>query len=264
MWNHFCNKQYKRIGDLSQVVLGLYGAIPFNLQECSNKNAGYIKGTKTLVVVDSPNKLTGLNSIKKAIEMRESLMGGWDKVIVLGWNFTFDIAQILSNIKEKDKNIDVQVIPPDLLEKLTKKSTYEKLVKNGEIKFSSLQYLTIKPIEKEPSINNEEKITVTLDNYILLFPDALPLDDKYKETIQYIMRDDPLSLIEYWSIDPDFDGETFVSKWQDYRENKENNNDEFRVINSVTLSVDKKLTTRKVCVKAVDIFGYESVAVKEI
>ena len=78
------------------------------------------------------------------------------------------------------------------------------------------------------------------------------------------MGEDPLSLIEYWSIDPDYDGETFRSKWQDYRENTDNDGDSFRVIKKVKLEVPKTKGKRKVCVKTVDVFGFENVAVQEV
>src|SRR3989338_2262400 len=108
-----------------------------------------------------------------------------------------------------------------LLEQLKTKASYEKLIKTGKIKFSSLQYLTIKPIYVKKEKENDI-IEVELDNYTLLSPDALPLDQKNKEKLEEVMGDDPLALIEYWSIDPDYDGETFRSKWQDYRQNTEN------------------------------------------
>ena len=98
----------------------------------------------------------------------------------------------------------------------------------------------------------------------LLSPDALPLDQKNKEKLEKVMGDDPLALIEYWSVDPDYDGEIFKSKWQDYRQNTENDGDEFRVIKKAKLEVPKVKRKRKVCVKAVDVFGFESVAVQEI
>ena len=37
------NKLVKRIGDLSQIVLGLYGALPFTAEQCADRNFGYIK-----------------------------------------------------------------------------------------------------------------------------------------------------------------------------------------------------------------------------
>lgn len=253
-------KEFKRVGDLSQVVLNLFGATPF-FDENSPKNVGQIKGTRTLVYVDSPNKMTGLSTIKKAQELRESFMGGWNKVIILGWNFTFDIANVLKDI---DRNkVEVLVIPPDLLDKLKSKANYKKLIDSNKIKFSSLQYLTIKEPKITPVTCDIEELEIELDNYVLLSPDALPLDDKYKESLQNVIANEPLALIEYWSIDPDFDGETFRSKWQDYRENTHNDNNPLRVIQWAKMQVPAK-EHRKICVKAVDVFGFESVVVKEV
>ena len=69
--------------------------------------------------------------------------------------------------------------------------------------------------------------------------------------IQKFMANDPLALVEYWSIDPDFDGVTFRSKWQDYRENTENDSDPLRVIHKTKILAPHK-NKRKICVKAVD------------
>jgi site-specific DNA-methyltransferase (adenine-specific)/adenine-specific DNA-methyltransferase len=163
----------------------------------------------------------------------------------------------------KDDKLEVLVIPPDLLDQLKSKASYAKLIKSGTVRFSSLQYLTIKPVK---AILGEENdvIEVELDNYTLLSPDVLPLDQKNKEKLEEIMGKDPLSLIEYWSIDPDYDGETFRSKWQDYRQNTENDSDPYRVIKKAKLEVPKVNGKRKICVKAVDVFGFESVTVQEV
>ena len=253
-------KDFKRVGDLSQVVLNLFGAIPF-VDENTPRNLGQLKGTRTLVYVDSPNKMTGLSTIKKAQELRESFMGGWNKIVILGWNFTFDIASILKDIDRKQ--LEVLVIPPDLLDKLKSKSDYKKLIDTNKIRFSSLQYLTIKEPKIDTFSTEEDELEIELENYVLLSPDALPLDDKYKEQLQKVIANDPLALIEYWSVDPDYDGETFRSKWQDYRENKYNDNDPLRVIKYAKIQVPHK-EHRTICVKAVDVFGFESVVVKEI
>lgn len=274
----FEKSAFRTIGDLSHVIINLYGALPFPLQEGVPNNLGYNKATKTLIFVDSPSKMTGYNTLKKAQELRAGFMGGWNKVVVLGWNFVTDIGKVLENIK--DDKLEVLVIPPNLLDMLKNKINYEKLLKEGDVivgdsklkqtnknkpivHFSSLQYLTIKPIKVKQGKETDE-IEVELDNYTLLSPDALPLDQKNKEKLEEVMGEDPLALIEYWSIDPDYDGETFKSKWQDYRQNTENDGDEFRVIKKVKLDVPKIKGKRKVCVKAVDVFGFESVAVQEI
>ena len=254
------NKRYKHVGDLSQVVLGLYGALPFTPEQTNDRNFGYIKGTRTLVMVDSPNRLTTAATIRRAVEAKASLLGGdWEKVVVLGWNFAFDISQAIQ--KYESSKVEVLVIPPDLLDKLAKKG-YKKLIDDKSVRFSSLQYLVAKPVNVTLQGENDE-LDIELENYVLLSPDNIPLDDKDKEKLQQVLEQDPLSLIEYWSIDPDYDGVTFRSTWQDYRENMENDNDPLHCVYKTRLRVPHK-DSRQICIKAVDVFGFESQVVESV
>jgi adenine specific DNA methylase Mod len=259
------SRMFKRIGDLSQVIISLFsddsgsGALSFGAEH--PQNLGYIKDKKTLVYIDSPSKMTGRATLKKAIELRDNFLGGWDRVVVLGWNFAYDISSAINDLA--DNKLEVLVIPPDLLDKLKTKATYKKLVESGKIRFSSLQYLTIKPIEKKTYDSELEELTIKLDNYILLSPDNIPLDDADKKSLQELLAHDPLALIEYWSIDPDYDGVTFRSKWQDYRENTANDGDPLHVVYSAKIMVARK-EKRVVSVKAVDVFGFESVVKAEV
>ena len=255
------NKKLRRVGDLSQVVLGLFGALPFSPEQVSDRNFGYVKGTRNLVMVDSPNRLTTAATVRRAVEAKASLLGGdWDKVIVLGWNFAFDISQAIE--KYKNSNVEVLVIPPDLLDKLSKKG-FKKLIADKTVRFSSLQYLVVNPVEVTVNGNGEDELDISLCNYVLLSPDNIPLDDKDKEKLQQVMEQDPLSLIEYWSIDPDYDGDTFRSTWQDYRENVDNDSDPLHCVYSTRIAMPHK-DERKVCVKAVDVFGFESQVILDV
>lgn len=255
------NKKLRRVGDLSQVVLGLFGALPFSPEQVSDRNFGYVKGTRNLVMVDSPNRLTTAATVRRAVEAKASLLGGdWDKVIVLGWNFAFDISQAIE--KYKNSNVEVLVIPPDLLDKLSKKG-FKKLIADKTVRFSSLLYLVVNPVEVTVNGNGEDELDISLSNYVLLSPDNIPLDDKDKEKLQQVMEQDPLSLIEYWSIDPDYDGDTFRSTWQDYRENVDNDSDPLHCVYSTRIAMPHK-DERKVCVKAVDVFGFESQVILDV
>jgi adenine-specific DNA-methyltransferase len=246
-----------RVGDLAEIVLGLYGALPLPLEENPNRNMGRIPHTKTLVLADSPNKLTGLTTLKKAIEIRDHLMGGWDKVIVLGWNFDPSIGHDIEGLNQGDR-MEVLVIPPDLLDRLKKKG--DKL-KASDVRFSSLQYVRLKPVERERA-TDKESLTVALDNYVLLSPDALNLDEANREKLQKVVANDPFALIEYWSVDPDYDGLVFRSVWQDYRGNTDNDGDPYRVVTTARLdNLPLKNGTRRVCVRVVDVFGFEAEAI---
>ncbi len=249
-----------RTGDLAEIVLGLFGALPLPIEENPNRNMGRISHTKTLVLADSPNKLTGLATLKRAIEIRDNLMGGWDKVVVLGWNFDSGIGHDIHGLNQGDR-LEVLVIPPDLLDRLKKKG--DKL-RADEVRFSSLQYVKLKPVVREKQ-GDTESLTVEIDNYVLLSPDALNLDEANRQKLQKVVNKDPMALIEYWSVDPDYDGQLFRSVWQDYRGNTENDDDRYRVVTVARLTdLPAKAGQRLVCVRVVDVFGFEAEAVIEV
>ena len=256
-----------RIGDLSHIVLSLYGALPLpadvnpqrNLGQISGLEFGGRKGSKTLVLADSPNKLTGLATLKKAIAQRDNLMGGWDKVVVLGWNFDPAIGEQIAGLN--DKRLEVLVIPPDLMDRLKKKGGIDKL--RGQVRFSSLQYLTIHPITRKTD-GDTQTLTVQLKNYVLLSPEAINLDDANRIKLQQIANAEPLALIEYWAVDPDYDGKVFRSVWQDYRGNTANDADALRVVTTAIITAPAKAGLRKVCVRVVDVFGFEAEVVTTV
>ena len=309
-----------RMGDLSQIVLSLFGALPLPPEDAPQRNLGHITagGSKTLVLADSPNKLTGAATLKKAIAQRDNLMGGWDRVVVLGWNFEPSIGETITALN--DSRLEVLVIPPDLMDRLKKKGWLEEQLglstgKQRKIKvvvgdksiehkkglvFSSLQYLTIRPVERirhsraggNPGNekissqreeqnhkaclispldsrlrgNDEEKetLTVQLDNYVLLSPEAINLDEANRVKLQAVINQEPLALIEYWAVDPDYDGKVFRSVWQDYRGNTDNDGDPLRVVTKAVLTLPAKHGARRVCVRVVDVFGFEAEVVATV
>ena len=188
-----------RIGDLSAIVLSLYGALPLppdvnpqrNLGQIAGVELGGKRGSKTLVLADSPNKLTGAATLKKAIAQRDNLMGGWDRVVVLGWNFEPSIGETITALN--DARLEVLVIPPDLMDRLKKKGGIDKL--RGQVRFSSLQYLTLHPVQRVRSAVNhgEEAMNVRLKNYVLLSPEAINLDDANRAKLQAVANAEPLA-----------------------------------------------------------------------
>lgn len=241
-----------RVGDLSKVVLDIYGALPLPPEENVNGSLGRLPGTRTLVMADSPARLTTISTLRRAQGFRDVKMGGFDKVIVLGWNFAAGIGQDIADLN--DGKLEVLVIPPDLLDRLKKKGA-DKI--GSEVRFSSLQYLQAEVVARTQN-GDGESLAVSLQNYILLSPDAINLDEKNRAALQKVANTEPLALIEYWAVDPDYDGNVFRSVWQDYRGNIENDADPLRVVTTATLDLTKHEGPRTVCIRAVDVFGFES------
>lgn len=248
-----------RVGDLAKVVLDLFGALPLPPEDNVNGSLGRLPNSRTLVFADSPSKLTTASTLRRAQGYRSSKLGGFDKIIVLGWNFSAGIGQDIAGIN--DPNLEVLVIPPDLLDRLKKKGV-DKLA--GEVRFASLQYLQAK-VSLRREIHGAEELCVDLNNYVLLSPEAINLDESNRDSLRQVMNAEPLALIEYWAVDPDYDGEVFRSVWQDYRGNTGNDADSLRVVTSAQLNLPRKEGVRNVCIRAVDVFGFESeVVINEV
>jgi adenine-specific DNA-methyltransferase len=134
----------------------------------------------------------------------------------------------------------------------------------GTFWVSSLQYLSLGPTKREKQ-GDKETLQVELANYLLLSPDAISLDEANRTKLQKVMEREPLALVEYWSVDPDYEGEVFRSVWQDYRGNTDNDADAYRVVTKAVLNdLPTKNGPRKVCVRAVDVFGFEAEAIVEV
>lgn len=131
----------------------------------------------------------------------------------------------------------------------------------GQMRFSSLQYLTIYPVERKASVGStaaQETLTVRLKSYVLLSPEAIHLDNADRHLLQQIVDANPLALIEYWAVDPDYDGKAFRSAWQAYRGNPASDADALHVATAATITVPPKAGPRMLCVRTVDVFGFEA------
>ena len=243
-----------KTGDLAQIILGLYGASPLSPEDRHLGRVG-----RGLIYVDSPHKMTGLATLSRARALRDSHQGGWDRVTVLGWNFEPDIGQTIHGLR--DDKLEVLMIPSDLLDRLRQKG---KKLRADEVRFSSLQYLQLGEVRRERQ-GGYESLSLEIANYVLLSPEALNLDGGDREKLYRVIRDDPLALISYWSVDPDYDGGIFRSVWQDYRGNRGRDGDGYRVVRKARLEgLEVVDGPRCICVRAVDIFCFEAEAVIKV
>ena len=99
---------------------------------------------------------------------------------------------------------------------------------------------------------------------MLLSPEAINLDEDNRKKLHKVMNAEPLALIEYWAVDPDYDGAVFRSVWQDYRGNTANDDDPLRVVTEARFTVSHKVGERRVCVRVVDVFGFEAEVVQAV
>jgi adenine-specific DNA-methyltransferase len=96
------------------------------------------------------------------------------------------------------------------------------------------------------------------------------LDLANRQALQQVVQQAPLALIEYWAVDPDYDGQVFRTVWQNSRGGTQSNPspqqhaDPLRVLPQARLTLPAKAHARKVCVRVVDVFGFETESVHTV
>lgn len=99
--------------------------------------------------------------------------------------------------------------------------------------------------------NNETIIYIRFKGYDINVDD-IPLGEKDKEVVSKVLEKNSLALIDFISIDFDYNGENFKSCWQDYRFQ-----DKLSISKEVRFNLSTK-SNRIICIRVVDVFGFES------
>lgn len=246
-----------RIGDLAHAVLALYGATPLSPKSNQQRHLGrmVMDGQTVLVLADTQNRPTSTMTLQRMLALRDDPDARWDRLVVLGRRFDPAIGAAIAALD--DDRLDVLVIPSDLRDQIGRCGGHAPLA--GKVNFNCRQYLMLKQVTRTQfAASAPELLIVTLDNYILLAPHAIKLDEVNRGRLNAVLNKRPLSLIEYWAVDPDYDGSTFNPVWHDYLGNATKNRRAQRVLTQAVLSLPPHAGARRIRVRAVDMFGQEA------
>jgi hypothetical protein len=179
-------------------------------------------------------------------------------LIILGWDYEYNYDEILRERQRASKRkwyseIESKSIPLEVYEYLKRAKNGDNLAsREGKIQFYLKPYLKIiKPILKKASGKNWH-VTIGIDKYVI-FDYPVEKEEREKE-IEEIVKDKPLSLIDYWAVDWNYDGKTFKSGWQAMR--RKGNK-----LVSVPKYASKELEAKKlytIAVRVVDVFGNDA------
>lgn len=119
--------------------------------------------------------------------------------------------------------------------------------------------LYIKNIEIIENKKGIEELSIELDRYSINM-DSINVKEKHIGKLQEILKNNSLALVDFIGIDVNYDEDKPAKiSWQDYRKDKK------LVINPNIKIVCKKLKKdRKIYVKIIDVFGFESSIIYKI
>ena len=245
-----------RVRELAEAVLLVFGATPLPQHSNPQRHLGriVIDDQTWLVLADSPNRTTNAMTLHHALALLDKFDGGWDRVVVLGWRFHPAIGAAIAALN--DDRLDVRAIPYDLQHRIVQCRARQALA--DAVSFDS-QYLALKHVTRTQfTACAPELLIIGLDNYILLSPQAIELDHLNRANLNAVLTRKPLSLIEYWAVDPAYDGATFNPVWHSYCGNASRNRHAQWVQTQAVLSLPPHAGERRVRVRAVDIFRQQA------
>lgn len=140
----------------------------------------------------------------------------YEQLVILGWDYEYNYDQILQERERKSKRawctkIVSKVIPYEIYEFLKEAENNDHVnCLDGKIQFYNKPYLKLLKPEIKKSLKKYQ-VTVGIDRYVVF---DFPIENgEHKKGIQELLQDKPLSLIDYWAVDWNYDGKTFKSTW---------------------------------------------------
>ena len=249
-----------KLKEMYNIILKLYGATPrldwqgFGISKEDNK---------TLVFVCEPDRpMTGKKAVELAKMTKTADGKGYRRLIILAWDYDYDFDDTFSKLAKiwKDKSqlsdVEFKIIPSDVYKYLRSTKVGDPELAN-KIIFFQKPYIRL----SEPQIieRTEEGIRVKIIIEQYVFMDIPVKDETKRPEIEQIIHKNFAYLIDYWTVDWDYDGEVFKSKWQAIRDRK--SSEPVPIIALSTLKRGKKYT---IAVRVVDVFGNDAAMTKEI
>ena len=246
-----------RIYEIQSIILRLYGALPRT--DYHDLGTRKINGLTELVYVSYPDRPVTAKKVKELESLAEHLDDkGYQQLVILGWDYEYNYDEILHEMEHSSKRpwftkIVSKIIPAEVYTYVKRAKTIDEIASlNWKIQFYKKPYLKlIKP--KIQSIDEGKyQVTIGIDRYDVF---DFPIENEQQEKeIQKLVKEKPLSLIDYWAIDWDYDGITFKSTWHTMRQIGRN-------IQTIPKSASRNLEGRKlytIAVRVVDIFGNDA------
>ncbi|MBI2665175.1 site-specific DNA-methyltransferase [Candidatus Woesearchaeota archaeon] len=247
-----------KLKEMYNIVLKLYGATPrtdwqgFGISKEDNK---------TLVFVCEPDRpMTGKKAVDLAKSAKTADGKGYKRLIILAWDFEYDFDDTFQRLTKNSKrdlaDVEFKIIPSDVYKYLRSTKVGDQDLAN-KITFYEKPYLRLSEPQVSKRDKEEAQVKIKIEQYVLR---DIPVKDESKRPeIEKMLHKNFANLIDYWTVDWDYDGEVFRSKWQAIRDRK--SSDPVSTTADTTLKRGKKYT---IAVRVVDVFGNDASLTKEI
>ena len=208
-------------------ILKLYGAQP--LAGMAHLHGKKGKALVHIGAVDAPVTINQVNqAVGECVQIKQQSLH------VLGWEWEMGLNDlVIGAAKSKGVKLSLFNIPREVME--------QQATDKGDVRFFELAYL-------EADIKQLKKLAVQVQLKDFVMADAENLPDEAREKVTKWS-----DYIDYWAVDWDFQGDTFMQGWVAYRTRKER---------ALPLTSDEhtyaEAGTYQALIKVIDIFGNDT------
>lgn len=244
-----------KLKEMYDIVLNLYGAKPRE----DRQGIGVSNTDKnTLVYVCEPDRPM---TARKALELSKDILTldgrGYKNLVILAWDYDFNYDEDLKKLNSSNyAKIESKVIPSDVYKYLRSTKVGDPSLAD-KITFYQKPYVKVSEPEIFYSPEDEVAVKISIDQYVIM--DNPIKDEERRKEAEILLKKNYAYLIDFWSVDWDYDSVSFRSMWQAIRNRKSNE--------PVTKTADFRLKKGKlyrIAVRVVDVFGNDASATKEI
>jgi adenine-specific DNA-methyltransferase len=240
------------------IVLKLYGAEP----RPDMQGFGISKEDKsTLVYVCEPDRAMTAKKASDLARLARSADGkGYRDLVILAWDYDYDFDDAYKKLtKGKDRELsdtEFKIIPSDVYKYLRSTKVGDpELAK--KITFYQKPYIRIGEPEIKRVDGNTFSVRIRIEQYVIM---DIPVKDESKRPeIEKCLAKNFAYLIDYWTVDWDYNGNVFRSEWQAIRDRCMDQ--PLPVVAEKILEKGKKYT---IAIRVVDVFGNDAAGTKEI
>jgi hypothetical protein len=215
-------------------ILKLYGATPLTGSQFLHG-----KCQKAFVHVGSVSSPITISEVEDALGECVGMSG--KELHILGWEWEMGLIDTLTDYaKSKGVKLVARQIPREVME--------AEAARKEQVSFYELAYLNASFKEDKNPLSRSCELT----DFMIPNPELIP--DEVREKITKFS-----DYVDYWAVDWDFQNDTFMPGWMDYRTKQDR---------SLKLQTDTHTFaapgTYKVMIKVVDIFGNDTSKVVEV
>jgi adenine-specific DNA-methyltransferase len=215
-------------------ILKLYGASPLTGSQFLHG-----KFERAFVHVGSVSSPITISEVEDALGECVGMSG--KELHILGWEWEMGLIDTLTEYaKSKGVKLVARQIPREVME--------AEAARKEQVSFYELAYLDASFKEDKNPLSRSCELT----DFMIPNPELIP--DEVREKITKFS-----DYVDYWAVDWDFQNDTFMPGWMDYRTKQDR---------SLALQTDPHTFavpgTYKVMIKVVDIFGNDTSKVVEV